>query len=194
MSAGRAGQNDRWVGAPMPTNIEIKAAVTDWPRVRRRARELSGGDPQLIEQEDTFFRVPAGRLKLRKFSPTHGELIYYQRVHEGELAQSTYQIVAAPDPDGLTALLSKVFPIRGVVRKRRYLYLVGQTRIHLDEVADLGRFVELEVVLRAGQPAEEGKAIATGLMSELGIQSVHLIERAYIDLLEQGNTARQTCP
>ena len=33
----------------------------------------------------------------------------------------------------------------GAVRKRRLLYMVGQSRVHLDSVEGLGDFVELEV-------------------------------------------------
>ena len=35
--------------------------------------------------------------------------------------------------------------VQGVVKKKRLLYLVGQTRVHCDEVEGLGHFVELEV-------------------------------------------------
>jgi hypothetical protein len=58
----------------------------------------------------------------------------------------------------------------GVVRKTRTLYLVGQTRVHLDEVEGLGPFLELEVVLAPGQSAADGERIARDLMGRLGVR------------------------
>ena len=75
--------------------------------------------------------------------------------------------------------------MRGVVRKTRYLYLAGQTRIHLDDVEGLGQFMELEVVLRPDQTDAEGQAIAEDLMARLGIRKEDLLEGAYMDLLEK---------
>jgi adenylate cyclase class IV len=49
-----------------------------------------------------------------------------------------------------------------VVRKTRTLYLVGQTRIHIDQGEGLGDFLELEVVVQPGQTGAEAKAIAAG--------------------------------
>ena len=74
----------------------------------------------------------------------------------------------------------------GVVRKRRWLYMVGQTRVHLDRVEGLGEFVELEVVLRPDQAEGEGVAIAQDLMARLGIAEGQLVEMAYIDLMGGG--------
>jgi predicted adenylyl cyclase CyaB len=56
------------------------------------------------------------------------------------------------------------------VRKRRSLYQMGQTRIHLPEVEGLGTFLELEVVLGPGQGEHEGAMIAAELMAQLGIK------------------------
>ena len=69
--------------------------------------------------------------------------------------------------------------------KTRYLYLVGQTRIHLDDVEGLGQFMELEVVLEEGQSDADGQRIAEVLMSALGVESEDLIDGAYMDLLEK---------
>jgi predicted adenylyl cyclase CyaB len=88
------------------------------------------------------------------------------------------------DPENLKRVLELAYGIRGIVRKTRYLYLVGQTRVHLDDVEGLGQFMELEVVMREEQSDAEGQAIAEGLMASLGVESGDLIEGAYMDLLE----------
>jgi len=43
------------------------------------------------------------------------------------------------------AALGQALGIKGVVRKRRMVYMIGQTRVHLDQVEGLGEFMELEV-------------------------------------------------
>ena len=42
-------------------------------------------------------------------------------------------------------LLSHSLGVKGTVKKTRTLYMVGQTRIHVDKVDNLGDFMELEV-------------------------------------------------
>ncbi len=69
------------------------------------------------------------------------------------------------------------------MRKERRLYRVGQTRVHLDRVEGLGDFVELEVVLRPGQAAEEGAGIGRALLARLGIEPHQVVAEAYHDLL-----------
>ena len=61
--------------------------------------------------------------------------------------------------------------------------MVGRTRVHLDTVAALGEFLELEVVLADDEPAETGVAEARRLMARLGIAPEQLVEGAYVDLL-----------
>lgn len=51
----------------MPSNVEIKAAVHNMQHLMQRAEELSGSEGTIIRQQDTFFTVEKGRLKLRNF-------------------------------------------------------------------------------------------------------------------------------
>jgi predicted adenylyl cyclase CyaB len=168
----------------MPTNIEIKAQVRDLAGLRRLAAAVSDTPVQVIPQEDTFFHSPKGRLKLRQLQPDRGQLVYYERPDQDGPKRSNYYIYETKDPSGLKTALSLSLGVRGVVRKTRYLYLAGQTRIHLDDVEGLGQFMELEVVLRDGQSDAEGQCIAEDLMARLGIQKGDLLEGAYMDLLE----------
>jgi predicted adenylyl cyclase CyaB len=71
--------------------------------------------------------------------------------------------------------------------------MVGNTRIHLDQVVGLGHFIELEAVLERGQTDEQGQETVSGLMRQLGIEKDDLIDVAYIDLLKKKRaSARQT--
>ncbi len=169
----------------MKRNVEIKARVRDAEAFADRARAIAGRDPELIPQADVFFAAPRGRLKLRRLGAARGELIYYERDDDAGPGTSAYDIFRTEDPDGLEAALTRALGVRGEVRKTRRLYLSGRTRIHLDEVAGLGVFMELEVVLDDGEDPAAGEAEARALMRELDIAATDLVEAAYIDLLER---------
>ncbi|MEE4312793.1 MAG: class IV adenylate cyclase [candidate division KSB1 bacterium] len=176
----------------MLSNIEIKARVNDADRFHRIASEISD-DEQILYPEDTFFNCPRGRLKLRRFPDGTGELIYYERPDQSGPKISRYRITRTQDPQGLLLTLSSALGTIGVVRKKRHLFLSGQTRIHLDDVDGLGIFAELEVVLHPEQSEEEAISIANQLMRTLHIDDADLIEEAYIDLIRrQGNTKDST--
>ncbi len=173
----------------MARNVEIKARVPDAQRFTqlcRRAQALAGGPPQTLQQDDAFFRCAQGRLKLRRFADGTAELIAYARPDAAGPKTSTYQRVPVADADGLHAALAAACGLVGRVRKRRLLLLSGRTRIHLDEVEGLGRFLELEVVLREGEPACDGIDEAEALMATLGVDPGWLVEGAYLDLLASG--------
>jgi predicted adenylyl cyclase CyaB len=168
----------------MASNIEIKARIRDWAQFKRRAEELSDTPVEVIRQEDVFFHTSQGRLKLRILSPASGQLVWYSRPDAIGPKRSDYLICATGEPDSMKNLLARALDVRGVVRKTRYLYLIGQTRLHMDEVEGLGTFAELEVVLRPGQSDADGFAVADALMRKLEICAEDLVEGAYMDLLE----------
>ncbi len=83
--------------------------------------------------------------------------------------------ISITDPVPLQALLAAALGVRGRVRKRRWLYRVGQTRVHLDEVDGLGRFMELEYVLHPGEPHANGRKVVTQIQAQLGITDDDLL-------------------
>lgn len=173
----------------MPQNIEIKAHLPSLAETEELARAISDGEVTIIDQEDVFFANPEGRLKLRIFSDQRGELIHYHRPDQDGPKTSSYLITPTNDPTGLREALTRAYGVRAVVKKRRLLYLVGRTRIHLDRVEGLGEFLELEVVLDEGEALEVGQREAEELMEKLALSEDQLIAEAYVDLLE-----RQSAP
>jgi predicted adenylyl cyclase CyaB len=168
----------------LPSNIEIKARARNFEEIKIRAEKLSDTPAQIIPQEDIFFHTAQGRLKLRVLAD-HAQLIFYTRPDQEGPKRSDYHITRSDDPQNLKRVLDLAYGIRGVVKKTRYLYLVGQTRVHLDDVQGLGQFMELEIILQDGQSEAEGQKIAEDLMSALGVERTDLIESAYMDLLEK---------
>jgi adenylate cyclase class IV len=53
----------------MARNVELKARLRDPRRQRELALSLGDSSPEILSQEDCFFRVPGGRLKLRFLGP-----------------------------------------------------------------------------------------------------------------------------
>jgi predicted adenylyl cyclase CyaB len=169
----------------MPSNIEIKARVPDLRAAREVVVPLSDKGPEVLLQEDTFFACPHGRLKTRVFEDGSGELIFYNRANTNGIRQSDYHRYETRDPAELNAILSRAFGRTLVVRKKREVFIIGQTRVHLDEVENLGTFLELEVVLRPDQDPEEGHRIAAELMRILDVGQDDCIGCAYADLLAE---------
>jgi predicted adenylyl cyclase CyaB len=170
----------------MYANVEIKARLRDPLRVRPLIESLSDSPVQVLHQEDTFFRVSAGRLKLRSLGEGRGELILYHRTEEAGPKVSEYTLAPTSDPEAMRRILCSALGVEGRVRKERLLYLIGQTRVHLDRVDGLGEFLELEVVLAAEQPVEHGVRVARELLERLGIAEEDLVAGAYLDLLREG--------
>lgn len=175
----------------MPRNLEIKAKVHDMPRLRHAVEEIAGKPIDILAQKDTYFRTNSGRLKIRDAGASGGQLIYYERSNEAGPRTSGYLTAPIAAVDALTRVLDEALGIVGTVNKKRVVYLVGRTRIHLDEVDGLGCFIELEYVFEdpntmyMGPDVEEQRAALAAvvvLMDKLDIKRTDLIGNSYIDL------------
>lgn len=168
----------------MPTNIEIKARLATPDQLHSIAAELSNSTGCELHQKDTFFKVASGRLKLRQLEgETTGELIFYDRPDDEGPKLSSYTKTHVVQADDLRRVLDSALGTVGVVVKKRTLYMIGQTRVHVDEVENLGNFVELEVVISDASKVADGEAIANDLMEKLKIKPEDLLRGAYMDML-----------
>ncbi|KAK0047551.1 CYTH domain protein [Biomphalaria pfeifferi] len=167
----------------MPRNVEIKARVSNLKEMTDKAQVLANDVGTFLQQEDTFFKVPNGRLKLRKFDNEPGVLIQYDRDDQLGPKLSNFNIARVEDVEAMKTVLSAALGVRGTVKKSRQLIIFEQTKIHLDQVEGLGEFIELEVILRDDQTEEEGHLIVRDIMKTLGISNDDLLDCAYMDML-----------
>jgi adenylate cyclase class IV len=163
-------------------NLELKAVAADLSRLRRILRTLGARhEPRPLDQVDWYFEVPRGRLKLRQRKGAQtAELIFYVRPDARRPRASEYQTLPTSDAAGLLRLLRAMFAAGVCVRKRRDLWLLGETRVHLDQVNRLGSFVEIEVPF--ARSATEARRVMSLLRERLGIPPGDVLACSYADL------------
>ena len=167
-------------------NLEFKARLENQESTVAALRALGALDAGVIPQRDTYFQAPEGRLKLRE-TPGEAELIAYQRDESGPAMTSRYTRTPVEGPEAERGRLAAAHGVRGVVEKARALWLYRNARIHLDHVAGLGSFLEIEVV--EPRTPEEGAALLAELLAALGLGREDAVRVSYIDLLEAAGGA-----
>lgn len=168
----------------MNRNIELKTRFDNLDRAAQILGSLGASEQPPMRQTDTYFFSVRGRLKLRQFDlGREAELIWYTREDARHIRPSDYLVMKIGDAAGLKIALSAANGIRGVVKKRRRWFLWENVRIHLDDVEDLGKFIEFEAVSTGSDTEQSDRDIITMLCEKLGIDPADYIEPSYIDLM-----------
>ncbi|HUA03482.1 MAG TPA: cytidine deaminase [Solirubrobacteraceae bacterium] len=168
-------------------NIELKALDRDPEATLARCVDLGAHEGGVLRQRDVYFMARRGRLKLRvEEGALGGELIAYLRSDDPEPAESGYVLAPTAAPEELAEALEATLGTVAVVSKRRHLLLWEGVRIHLDEVDELGSFIELEAVLPDAGDMESARAKVDRLRDELGIADDALVAVGYADLVMNG--------
>jgi adenylate cyclase, class 2 len=164
-------------------NVEIKARCTDAPAAERAVAAAGAVWECAIEQVDTYFKVPDGRLKLRRADGVDEALIFYRRPDDRAPKVSRYELVPVAPGQQIGSVLEQALGIKTVVRKRRQLWRLDNVRIHLDQVEGLGSFIEFEVEVLPGRDVDRCRAQAEALLAQIGITRSDLLAGSYSDLL-----------
>ena len=190
----------------MATNLEFKAHCESFENLYPRLADLKATHRETVHQTDTYFYVThvkdaatletcKPRLKLREISEARhrvtsqdetGEawLIYYERPNHSESRYSQYQLSKVSDPSTLKTLLTVALGIETIVQKQREVWMFKNTRIHLDTVANLGQFIELETVFQ-GQTEVEAADEHQHVKRTLHLGTADPVAVSYSDLVMQ---------
>ena len=162
-------------------NIEWKGRLLDPLGAEQLCRELGACFVAELEQRDTYYDVPSGRLKRRDCAGRPTEWIEYFRPDETKVRASDYRLL---DP-GEAARLHPPGSLaeRVVVEKRRRLYLHGEVRIHRDRVTGLGDCFELEALVNERQDEAAARHALDALLAEFKPVLGAALAGSYSDLL-----------
>jgi predicted adenylyl cyclase CyaB len=160
-------------------NYEIKCKLSD-AKLKYIRSLLQNYNHTFQNQTDIYYKVKTGRLKLRIINNREGNLIFYERGEKTNKRISKYIISKTKDFKELDNILRKQFQVLVTVDKRRDIFIKKNTRIHLDKVRGLGKFLEIEIIYENFLKA---KSQMKGLISLLKLDETNFIKESYSDLL-----------
>lgn len=165
------------------TNFEFKAKVDDLEIYENKLLELQPVFIGLDHQIDTYFNANIGRLKLREGN-IENALINYLRDDTANSKESTIILYKHQSDPALKAILRHQLGIKVVVDKMRKIYYIDNVKFHLDEVANLGRYIEVEAIDTNGSiPKENLQNQCEYYLDYFGINKDQLVSMSYSDLI-----------
>jgi len=164
-------------------NIEIKARTNNTDEIRNWLIDHKADFKGTDWQTDIYFNVKNGRLKLRKGN-IENNLIFYLRPDQEGPKQSNFQLLKVDNPDLLLEMLLHAIGIRTVVKKKREIYYIDNVKFHIDEVPELGNFVEIEATnINNEHSREQLLEQCNHYMHALNIEETDLLDRSYSDMI-----------
>ena len=163
----------------MPLNLELKTKLKSHNRIKLILNNIGAENKGILNQKDIYYNVADGLLKLR-IEDECETLIYYNRDENGKDRWSDYHLLKISDGKSEN-FLKRLFKVEVIVQKRRELYLYDNTRIHLDTVKSLGKYLELETLVIKGT-ADAQKRFKR-IMKLLELEGTVEIRKSYRDIL-----------
>ncbi len=163
-------------------NVEFKAELRDISLARTICRAIGASFILAMDQTDTYFRIPSGRLKRRECPEEPTEWIYYERADKAAARLSRFTIYTSQQ--ARERFGEAPLPVRAVVRKHRELYMLGNTRIHLDAVEGLGTFLEFESLVGRDHGTARGHEAVNSLRAQFAPVLGEAVAVGYVDLVD----------
>ena len=151
----------------MALNLELKARVENHEAIKHILKNIGATSEKILDQKDIYYKVEDGLLKLRIENGNYS-LIKYNREEEKSDRWSNYYVV-------------KMEGTETEVLKKRELYMYKDTRIHIDTVENLGKFIELETVVHGER--EYAKELFDEMIELLKLDLKDQIRSSYRDLI-----------
>ncbi|MFZ1289098.1 MAG: class IV adenylate cyclase [Melioribacteraceae bacterium] len=164
----------------MTLNLEIKIKLESFNEILVRISRIHIIEKNTISQKDIYYKVKNGLLKLRSYNNNY-ELIKYNRNEQNGERWSEYSVLKLSG-ESVENYFNDLFDLEIIVEKVREIFIYKNTRIHLDEVKNLGKFLELETVVK-NISQDEAKLEFEKVVKLLNLDVKNQIRKSYRDLI-----------
>lgn len=171
----------------MGIEIEAKFRISDPEAIREKLLSAGAEATGTVMEDNTYFDTPDASLhrndcglRIRTVKPTNGGaersvLTYKGPRREGELKIRVEEEIAIDSPDTAHAILSALgYQATVSFQKRRESFGLGDARIELDELPDLGFFLEIE--------ADDEETVQT-TRKTLGLKNAPTVTQTYAEIV-----------
>lgn len=169
-------------------NVELKAELRDLALAREICKSQGAQPMGVLEQTDTYYRMASGRLKRRDTTGKEPEYIFYERPNQA--ASKVSQFTLYSQAQATERFGRQPLEVWLTVTKQRELWMLENTRIHLDQVQSLGSFLEFEYLVSSSNTVEAGRLEVQRLRQAFAIVLGEIIDCSYSDLLEAHQAGR----
>lgn len=169
----------------MPVNLELKIKLSSFDEVKNILNKNQIEFIGTLNQKDIYYKkVNSGSLLKLRIENGKKSLIYYSRDEKKQNRWSDYYVTAIDGKDA-EKVFEVIFGVKTVVEKQRSLYYFMDTRIHLDEVKNLGFFLELETLIIKDK--KDAKLRFEKVIDTLNLDTGKQIRKSYSDLIKQNS-------
>ncbi len=163
-------------------NIEIKARCCNVDKIREILKQNNADFKGVDNQKDTYFKSNYGRLKLREGN-IENSLIFYDREDKSSSKESKVILYKSNDSNTLKDIFMKSVGVKIIVEKKREIYFIDNVKFHIDSVAKLGEFIEIEAIGSEGVGKSQLESQCDYYLKLFNIQQQDLISNSYSDML-----------
>ena len=164
----------------MPKNLEIKVRIKNLKQTINRIEKLRAKRIYSSRQTDVYFQNEKGRLKVRD---SNGEksVIFYDRIEDGRERWSKFHFIKVGTPIEWVKFFDLFLERLITVKKHRTLFQYKNTRIHVDQIKNLGNFIELETKMNSSK--KTARAEFDFLCKHLELDGGEQILNSYSDMI-----------
>lgn len=174
-------------GAVMGLEIEAKMKVDDLGAVREKLKAAGGKFVSRVMETNTFLDQPEGSLKkegkglrvrINRNVDTGGETVvvtFKGPLRKGAVkTREEREVVVENHDDAVGVFEGLGFGVRLSFEKRRETWELGECQVELDELPELGTFVEIE---------GESEEVVMGVRERLGLSGVEMGKDGYASMI-----------